>query len=85
MSAVRNVHAERNSRITLLDFNSCALDVEGAIIPAVEMEDMYHHLASKLGKTDLEKSKLLTELPELKVNLGGQCKRKRERLGLTVK
>lgn len=51
------------------------------------MEDMYHQLASKLGETQLEKSEgtaVIKELPELKIDLGAQCKRKRERLGLTV-
>jgi hypothetical protein len=58
-----------------------------SILTEVEMEDMYHHLAIKLGKVQVEKSEeppLIKELPELKINLGAQCKRKRERLGLTV-
>jgi len=58
-----------------------------SVLTEVEMEDMYHHLASRLGKSELgksEKSVEIKELPELKVDLGTQCKRKRERLGLTV-
>jgi len=58
-----------------------------SILTEVEMEDMYHRLAIKLGKVQMEKSEgpaLIKELPELKIDLGAQCKRKRERLGLTV-
>lgn len=58
-----------------------------SILTEMEMEDMYHHLASRLGKVQVEKSEetaVIKELPELKIDLGAQCKRKRERLGLTV-
>jgi ribosome-binding protein aMBF1 (putative translation factor) len=58
-----------------------------SVLTEVEMEDMYHQLASKLGKSQLEKSEetaVIKELPELKIDLGALCKRKRERLGLTV-
>lgn len=58
-----------------------------SILTEVEMEDMYNHLAIKLGKVQTEKSQEpgeVKELPELKLNLGAHCKRKRERLGLTV-
>ncbi|KAA6439543.1 hypothetical protein FEM33_11715 [Dyadobacter flavalbus] len=58
-----------------------------SILTEVEMEDMYNLLAIKLGKVQAAKSQEpgeVKELPELKLNLGAHCKRKRERLGLTV-
>lgn len=58
-----------------------------SILTEVEMEDMYHHLTNKLGKVQVRKSEdsvKVKELSELKLDLGTQCRRKRERLGLTV-
>ena len=58
-----------------------------SILTEVEMEDVYHQLANKLGKVQVGKSEdsvKVKELSELKLDLGIQCRRKRERLGLTV-
>lgn len=58
-----------------------------SILTEAEMEDMYHQLANRLGKAESGKSDesvVMKDLPELKLDLGAQCKRKRERLSLTV-
>ena len=60
-----------------------------SILTEVEMENMYEEMARILGKDQIQsessvKTITLKDLPELKMELGAECRRKRERLGLTV-
>lgn len=60
-----------------------------SILTEVEMENMYQELAKILGKYQSQseipvESSKIRDLPELKIKLGAECRRRRERLGLTV-
>jgi len=60
-----------------------------SILTEAEMENMYEELARILGKHQSQseiqiKTTRAKDLPEIKAELGGECRKKRERLGLTV-
>lgn len=60
-----------------------------SILTEVEQENMYEELATLLGKTDMqsentEEAVKVKDFLEVKADLGVECKKKREKLGLTV-